>query len=749
MKTVQRSKGSAVVQHADERHVMDHVRTLYKRRWIAAPIFLIVFTIGAVNSLRQTPVYQGRAQLLIERDAPNVATLDSMFQSQDGWYNDDFYNTQFRILQSRTLAKRTIDDLKLWDAPRLGHGPEPQSAISIVGLARSAATGVVHLVKAPFEKEPPAVAAKVQTSESGETASQSNRIDEFLGGLSVVPVRNSRIVELRYSSTDPEFAAQAANAVAKAYIAQNTEFKFNATKDAADWLGDQLKEQRDALQASERALEDFKQRHGAVSISDSASNIVVARLSELNATLTKAKTDRMNREAQFKQLQSVEGTDAIDSFPAVLANSYIQKLKSELADLQRKQAQISERYGERHPEYAKARGDVETAGAKLKLEIKKVVDSVESEYKASVTEEQSLQAALNAQKGEALSLSSKGVEYSVLQREAESNKQVYENLLQRTKETDISSGHRATNVRVVDQAETPRSPVSPNVQREIMIAFGTSLILAIAVVFGIEHFDNRIKSPQEMKALLGVPFLGMVPVVPKPAEGDPLLNGDVPANFAEALKTLRTNVLFSSADEGTRSLVITSAGPGEGKSLVASNLAVALSQTGQRVLLIDADMRRPRVHEIFEVQQEPGLSNILTGHAAPNQAMRKSSIPGLWLLAAGVIPPNPAELLGSKRFEEFISSLSSHFDWVVIDTPPVMVVADASIVANQSSGVVFVAAADKASRQSAQAAIEQLHASEATILGSVLNRVDIVKNPYYYSAYYRKEYARYYVKNAS
>ena len=728
---------------------MDHVRTLYKRRWIAAPIFLIVFTIGAVNSLRQTPVYQGRSQLLIERDAPNVATLDTMFQSQDGWYNDDFYNTQFRILQSRTLAKRTIDSMKLWDAPRLGNGPEPKSAVSFVGLLKGSAAGAVHLVKMPFEKEAPAVAVKVAASESGETAAQSTRIDDFLSGLAVVPVRNSRIVELRYSSTDPEFAAQAVNALAKAYIEQSTEFKLNATKDAAGWLGDQLKEQRDALQASERALEDFKQKNGAVSITDSASNIVVARLSELNASLTKAKTERMNKEAQYKQLQAIQGTDAIDSFPAVLANSYIQKLKGELADLQRKQAQISERYGERHPEWAKARSEVETADAKLRIEIKKVVDSMEAEYRAAMTEEQSLQAALNSQKSEAMSLSSKGVGYSVLQREADSNKQLYQNLLQRTKETDMSSGRRATNVRVVDQAETPRSPVSPNVQREIMISFGTSLLLAIAVAFGIEHFDNRIKSPQEMKALLGVPFLGMVPVVPKSPAADPLLHADVPANFAEALKTIRTNVLFSSTEDGMRSLVVTSAGPGEGKSLVASNLAVALAQTGQRVLLVDADMRRPRVHEIFNVSQEPGLSNILTGHSAPNQALRKSQVPGLWLLAAGVIPPNPAELLGSARFEDFVSSLGSHFDWVVIDTPPVMVVADSSIVANQASGVVFVVAADKASRQSAQAAVEQLHSSEATILGSVLNRVDIVKNPYYYSAYYRKDYARYYVKNAS
>ena len=205
-------------------------------------------------------------------------------------------------------------------------------------------------------------------------------------------------------------------------------------------------------------------------------------------------------------------------------------------------------------------------------------------------------------------------------------------------------------------------------------------------------------------------------------------------------------MLFSSADEGMRTLVITSAGPGEGKSLVASNLAIAMAQAGQRVLLIDADMRRPRVHEIFGGDQEPGLSNVLSGNAKTSESIRKSAISGLWLMHAGHIPPNPAELLGSRRYVDFIASLGAHFDWVLLDTPPVMVVADSSIVANQSSGVVFVVGADNTSRQAARTAVEQLDAANAHIIGSVLNRVDIVRNPYYYSAYYRKDYARYYVK---
>jgi capsular exopolysaccharide synthesis family protein len=242
----------------------------------------------------------------------------------------------------------------------------------------------------------------------------------------------------------------------------------------------------------------------------------------------------------------------------------------------------------------------------------------------------------------------------------------------------------------------------------------------------------------------------MVPALAADKEvPNPLLDSNVPQNFAEAFKSVRTNVLFSTAEEGLRTLLVTSAGPGEGKSLVASNLAIALAQAGQRVLLLDADMRRPRVHDIFAITQEPGLSNVLAGNAKTSESIRKSSVPGLWLLPAGHIPPNPAELLGSRRYADFIKTLEGHFAWVLLDTPPVMVVADGSIVANRASGVVFVVRADHTSRQAVRAAAEQLEGASAHFLGSVLNHADVIRNPYYYSAYYRKDYARYYVKTGS
>jgi succinoglycan biosynthesis transport protein ExoP len=749
MKSAERARSSVSARTelpGEEKHVWDYARVVYKRRWIALPAFLLVVAVMTFNSMRETPLFRSQAQLLIEKDAPTVARLEQMFQSQEGWYNDEFYQTQHRILQSRSLAKRTLDAMNLWEAPRLGNGPEPTGGISPVGLVWSAIDGAVALVKRPFAAPPPPPAAvAVEAPQAGESGAQSARISAFLGGLSIVPVRNTRLVEIRYTSTDPVFAAEAANAVAAAYIQQSMELKLNTSKEAGDFLTERLAEQRSAVEASERALQEFKERNGAVTIAEGSSSISLQRLTDLNAALIRAKTERISKASLFNQLQSMQAAGTIDTFPAVLSNDYIQGLKTNLAQLQRDQAQLSERYGENHPEMIKIRSAVQAAGAKLTGEIAKVVEGVNSEYRAALAQEQSLQSALNAQRAEALGQNKMSVTYSVLQREADSNRQIYESLLQQAKETGISGERRATNVRVVDHAEVPGGPISPNLRADMTFAFVAGLLLAIGLAFGTEYLDNRIKTPQELKAQLGIPFLGMVPTVPADKHPNPRVDNGVPQNFAEAFKSVRTNVLFSSADEGMRTLVITSAGPGEGKSLVASNLGLALAQAGQRVLLIDADMRRPRVHEIFGGAQEPGLSNVLAGNAKTNEAVRKSGTAGLWLLPAGHIPPNPAELLGSRRYADFIGSLGVHFDWVLIDTPPVMVVADSSIVSNQSSGVLFVVRADHTSRHAVRAAVEQLEAANAHLIGSVLNSVDLMRNPYYYSAYYRKEYSRYYV----
>ena len=742
--------------HVEERHVMDYVRVLYKRRWTVLPVFLVVLVIGAVNTLREIPVYEGRVQLLIESDTPRVVKLDQMFDSGSN-YDDEFRETQFRILKSRTLARRTIDAMRLWDPPRLGNGPQPKSTINITGMIWTVVFGAIDLAKRPFAADsqpqvPPRAAQEVTQEEvtQRETAKQSARIDEFLGGLGVVPIRNSRIVEVRYASTDPMFAADAANAVAKAYIQQSMEFRFNSSKDAADWLGDRLAEQRGALQASEAALQAFKEKNGTVSVADSASNIVVQRLTDLNGVLTKAKTERINKEALYNQLKAAEGRGNLDTYPAVIGNEYIQKLKADLADLQRQQATLAQRYNDRHPEMIKIRSTIETAEAKQKAELSKVVESVNNEYQAALSEERSLQSALDAQKTEALKFNRKGIEYGVLLREVESNKQIYDSLMQRTKETGISTELRASNVRVVDPAEVPRGPISPDIQRGLMVSFASALVLALGLAFGLEYLDNRIKIPDQIRRDLGLPFLGIVPAIRRrETHGEaPLLNNGVPANFAEAIRALRTGLLFSSAEDGAKSVVVTSTGPGEGKTLVASNVAIALAQAGHRVVLIDGDLRRPRMHELFNCDLEPGLSNLLVGKVDQDAVVTASSVPGLFMLPAGHNAPNPSELLGSRRFKDLIATLKQRFDWIVIDSPPVMAVTDACLVAHDVTGVIFVVGSEMTNRDTAGVALDQLDAAQAHFVGAVLNRVHLKRHGYYYSRYYRKDYVSHYVQSS-
>jgi capsular exopolysaccharide synthesis family protein len=343
-------------------------------------------------------------------------------------------------------------------------------------------------------------------------------------------------------------------------------------------------------------------------------------------------------------------------------------------------------------------------------------------------------------------MSQESIQFGMLKREVDSARMIFQSLLTSAKETGISTQMRTTNVRIVDPAEQPRSPISPNRSLNMTMGVLGGLMLGLVLAFFLDYFDDRIKNPEEIKAYLDLPVLGLLPAVRgiEASQPYPRMNAATWPKLNEAFRTLRTNVIFSSAEQGCRSVVVTSTGPNEGKTLVSSNFAISLAEAGLRVLMIDADLRRPQQHNVFQVDQEPGLSNLIVGGIKASEVIRKTSIPGLWILPAGRIPPNPAELLGSARFLEFLKSFSEHFDWMVIDTPPVMAVSDAAPVAHAATGVLFVVRSESVSRYAAQMAIEQLDNTRAHIIGAVLNRVDLDRHAYYYSQYYRKEYADYY-----
>ena len=712
-------------------HLFDYLRALYRHRWTAASAFVVIVVAVTIYTFSATPVFEGRVQLLIEPENPNVISFKEVVEVDKA--TNEYYTTQYSILKSRALAKRTIGLLNLWEAPDFSRAP------STAGAAWWDPRTWVAGSRA---------AAPVQGSAAGttETARQSRMIDSFLARLTVAPIRNSRLVDVRYKSTDPAMAANVANTLARAYIEQNLEFKFMSSKEASDWLGQQLAEQRKKVEDSETALQRYREKGDAIALED-RQNIVVQRLSDLNQAVTKARTDRIEKEAVYRQLEGIQANRAaLDTFPAIMSNSFIQQLKSQLADLQRQQAQLADRLGEKHPEMIKIASAIQSTEDKLQAEIYKVVQAVKNEFLSAQSQERTLSAALDAQKNDALALNRTGIEYGVLAREAESNKQIYQSLLQRTKETSISGALKTSNIRIVDTAEVPRSPIYPKKRNNLLLGLLGGALGAIALGLFMEYLDHSVKSPDEIKNYLGIPFLGLVPSVrmTELSQGGSGGHDGIPLQFAEAFRTIRTNVMFSVPEEKHRTIVVTSTAPSEGKSLVASNLSMALAQAGNRVLLIDGDLRKPRMHAIFGQKQSPGLCNLIVGSAKGGESVWRTRVPNLWVLPAGPQPPNPAELLGSRRFRDILESVRAHFDWVIIDSPPVMAVTDSSVIAHAAGAVVFVIRADKTNRRAVREALEQLTRAKVAILGGVLNMVDINRNPYYYSHYYRREYRNYY-----
>jgi polysaccharide biosynthesis transport protein len=727
-------------------HPTHYLRVFYKRRWVALPGFLLVFLSGAIDSVRTVPIYQATAQLMIEKAARRATTINTVLQERDAWYDDGFLPTQHKILQSRALSARVVEARELRFRPE--HvPPSPSFSVSIGGLFNAAKSGVSRLMSS---SDPPP--APVPTSPEAQAALlQSSSVNEFQGGLTIAPIRASSLVEIRYRSPDPEYAAWAANEVANQYKLYTLESRLNASKEANSWLSDQLKEQRAKVDAADRALQQYKETNNASS-GDDKQNIVLQKLTAIQTQVVDARFELVSKEAAYQQFLALQKDGKpVDSLPAIVGNEAIQALKTNLATLRDDHAKLTVQFGDKMPQVVTSNARLKQAEAELQAAMSNVVASVESEYRAAAARVHSLESSLNQQKGEAMGLDRKMMAYGQLEMDAKSERQLYEKLLEQFNEGGVSGEFKGSNIQVVDPAETPQGPILPQVQRDLMMSGFGGLVLALVLAFGFEYFDSRIKSPDEVKTHLDLPFLGMIPAVSvKEASGEaPMLQDSVPPAFSEAIRAVRTAILFSSADEGSRSLVITSTGPHEGKTLVSSSLAITLAQAGQKTLVIDADMRRPRMHEALGRPQEPGLSNVLVGDTKLSDAARATSVPNLTLLAAGHIPPNPAELLGSKKYEELLAQLRRMYDWVVIDAPPVMPVTDAALVAHTAGGVLFVVGSEMTPRQNAAAAIEQLRGANARFVGVVLNRVNIQRHSYYYSPYYRKEYGKYYQRSTS
>lgn len=725
------------------KHPLDFCGPLYKRRWLGIATFAAVMSIVGFYVTTEVRQYLATVELLIQTEGPKIVAFKEV--TEQGHEALDFFETQFRLLQSRSLAKRTLDELKLWRHPDFG-GPKPAATGKPTWRQRvgGAMRTVVAWAQRPFRSE-----AAGEPAAPSETAAQTIAIDAFLQRLSVSPYRFSRLAEVSFQSTDPVLAARVANTISRLYIQQQLEFRTTTSREATEWLNERIAEQRRFVEESEAAVQAYRAKHGAVSVDDRQA-FVTERLAGLIGATTQARTSRIEKEAAYRQLSAVRDRKALRSMPAVVGNPRVQMIESELISLQRQQAQLAERFGELHPEMIKIQTSIRSAEARLDTEIDRLIEAAHNEFVAAQQQERSLSGALDVQQRESLGIDQKAIEYGVLVREAESNRQVFESLLQRAKETDVTSELRSSHIRIVDPAEVPLAPLSRR-RQTVIVGTASGAIAAFALIFLIEFFDRRLKSPDDLRTDLGLHTLGLVPVVSKKLlrRITGLVSRDAPPRLAEAFRAIRTSIVFALDPDEPRLIAITSPEPGEGKTFVSSNIAVVLAQTGGRTLLVDGDMRRSRVHEVFGERSEPGLSNVLSGQIQWRDAVRTSDVPHLSVMPGGTRCDSPAELLASRAFKELLTTAGREFDWVLIDTPPVLAVTDACLIANVVSGVVFVVGAEMTGRHVAQTALEQLSGAKGRMIGAILNRIDFKRNAYYYSSYGRRDYGQYYHQKAA
>jgi succinoglycan biosynthesis transport protein ExoP len=721
---------ASMLETVPEVHLLDRLAVVFKHLRLIAAVFAIVVSLAMLESYSATPLYRSQARIVIQDERSTaIGTLNS---NDPAYWQDPepYFNTQYRILQSRGLARRVI---KLIPPPPV---TLPTAFARTVALPRQ----LVHRWRAqpPSESEAPP---------KDETAGESAAIGAFLGGLEIAPVKGTRLVEIIYSSPDPAYAALAANTVAQEYVQQNLDSKLQNTNSTLDWLKGELDKQRQKVEAAERATANYQEGQNAMSLDD-RQNIVIDRLKSLNDAVTKAKTTRLQKEALHRQIGDLTPDSAgVDTFPGLAQNTTIQEIRQQLAQLTGEKARLLQTRTANHPDVAKVNAAIESANVRLRSETGKVLDSIGNDYRTALAEERSLSASLEEQKRQAIDLNRKNINYSILQREAEGERHVYNALLQQEKEMRVISNSRANNVQLMDAAEVPGGPYTPNHGRDWLMALVLGLALGVAFAYTIEYLDDTLKIPDDITRRLKLPLLGLVPAVS--GSRVPMLLNPVPHDFGEAFRSLRTSLVFTNGTDGNRMIAVTSSQPLEGKTTTACNLAVALALGGARVMLIDADMRRPGLHRTMGLRNDVGLSHVLTGQGRIRDAVQRTSDPNLYVMTAGRTPPNPSELLSSARMKHLIANLkTSPFDWVIIDTPPVLAVTDAVIVAPYVAGLVFVVGSEMTRRAHAERAIEMIQSGKPNIIGAVLNRVDLNRNKYYYSRYYGYHYKNYYGSEA-
>ena len=682
---------------------------ILRRRWTVLTCFAIVLASVMTATFLSTKIYRSTLTLQIELPESKTAMLGGAAASQMEMAFIDsqtFYQTQYELLKSDALAQRVIEQL------------------SLVAPARTASksTGWLDIFKSADQKEDNAPAPAATGLLSG-----------LPGALSVMPVRNSQLARVHFDSPDPQMAARIANEVAVAYTKLNLERRMEATSYARTFLQEHLAQIKVKLEDSEKNLNAFMRKEGIVRPDDKQQSPDAQVLGEFTSALAKSQGERIRAETLYQQAKAGD----VATLQAVVDNKLIAEYKARLSKLEGDYQEGLTTYKPGYPKMQQMESQIKELQAKISQETKGAIGGLKANYEAALAQEQLIAAKLKESKQTVLGSQDNNFQYNLFKREVDTNRELYDSLLQRYKEIGVAGGVGVNNITVIDKAKVPTLPIKPNLVLNLMIAIVLGLGLGIAMALMFEHLDDTIKLPEDMEKILGLPVLGIIPAtkVNAGAELSMTANADPHSPFAEAYRSLRTSLQFSTPAGMPKVLLVTSTAVGEGKSTTALSLATHITQTGKNVLLIDCDLRKASLHKKLAVPNDVGLANHLAGDASPLGVTRGCSIPRLFLIPSGPLPPNPAELLGSAKMVALLNLAAERFDQVIIDGPPVLGLADAPLLGSLATAAVLVAECGATSRQFALGAVKRLRSTRTRLVGGVLTKVDTQRRSYGYHGY--------------
>jgi succinoglycan biosynthesis transport protein ExoP len=729
---------------AQDSILREYLRVLIKRKWVVIASVALIFTVVAIATLRSTPIYDAVGSIAINKMDPALLNLKDSSNASVDYYDPTDLDTEVRILKSDLLALQVIKQLNLDKRPEFGGTGE--TSTDTLGLT----TDVLQ----------------------PDSAQISALLGGFKGNLRVALEPNTRIIDIHYRSADKDLAARVVNTLVNTYIEQNFKTRFESTMQASDWLSKQLVDLQMKVETSQEKLVRYQKQHEILGI-DEKQNIITSKLDELNKELTSAESNRMEKESVYRLVQSGDADTAAAAATGAdtgagtssSGSSLLEKLREQQADLKIQVAQLGTQFGPSYPKVAQLNNQLKEIDVQIQMEMRKVVSRVRSDYMTALQRESMLRDALNKQKQEANRLNESAIEYSLLKRDVETNRNLYEGLLEKLKEAGVTAGLRSNNIRPVDLARVPTEPAEPNIPRNLSFALALGLTTGIGLAFLLEGIDNTVRTPEQAQAISALPSLGMIPLGSKNGESSArklsiasskevveLVTQSRPqSQMAESYRALRTSLLLTSLGAPPKVILITSALPQEGKTTTSINTAIVLAQKGTRVLLIDADLRRPSIHKTLGMGPRIGLSNVLTGSATLQQAtIRSTLLPTLFVLPAGTPPPNPAELLASSNMKDVLAELREQYDHIVVDTPPTLSVTDAVIMSTRADAVVLVIRSGQTTKQALRRSRELLMQVNARVSGVLLNAVDLSSPDYYYYYEYQGKYGqRYYQEDDS